>query len=289
MIYCKKSKRRRGNTYALDTVGEFENADVYYDHRIYHRPPSSLVNLHTHDMFEMLYFVRGGASYYVNGKSYSLRPHDLILTRPAHPHQIFLNEELPYERYLIQFTERTVPPALLPLLSSDKDIINMSDVPLLSAQFLRIDTYCDKLDKGILHALFPSLICEVLSNFVIEDEPPTAQHLTVHPTLERALSHIDNHLASILSIEDLCRELYVTRGHLHHLFVTHLQTTPKKYITEKRLFRAKRELRQGKTPTAVYQECGFADYTSFYRNYKTFFGYPPSEEQVSDPIHNVIS
>lgn len=274
--------------YALDTVKEYENADVYYDHRIYQHPPAALVNLHTHDMFEMLYFIRGDASYYVNGRSYTLRPHDLILTRPAHPHQIFLNEHTPYERYLLQFTERTAPPALLAALCSDKDIINMSDVPLLHALFSRLDTYCDKLDADVLRSLFPSTICELLSNFVIEDQPPTAQDLTVHPTLERALAYIDRHLPHITSIEDLCRELYVTKGHLHHLFVTHLQTTPKKYITEKRLFRAKRELRQGKTPTTVYQECGFTDYTSFYRNYKRFFGYPPSEEQLADPI-NIIS
>ncbi|MBO5899018.1 MAG: helix-turn-helix domain-containing protein [Clostridia bacterium] len=248
-----------------------------------------LVNLHTHDMFEMLYFVRGEASYYVNGKSYTLRPHDLILTRPAHPHQIFLNDEVPYERYLLQFTEHTAPSSLLQALPADKDIINMSEVPLLNAQFLRIDTYCDKLDTAILHSLFPSLICEVLSNFVIEDQPSTAQHLTVHPTLERALTYIDNNLTRVISIEEMCRELYVTRGHLHHLFLTHLQTTPKRYITEKRLFRAKRELRQGKPPTSVYQECGFADYTSFYRNYRTFFGYPPSKEQTVGPGHNIIS
>ena len=276
-------------TYSPDIVKEFENADVYYDHRIYHCPPPTLVNLHTHDMFEMLYFIRGEASYYVNGKFYPLRPHDLILTRPAHAHQIFLDENTPYERYLLQFTERMLPPALVSALSSDKDLINMGNVPLLLAQFSRIDTSCDKLSADILDALFPSLICEVLSNFMIENHPPTAESLTVHPTLERALAYIDRHLPHIASIDELCRELYVTKGHLHHLFVTHLQSTPKKYITEKRLFRAKRELRQGKMPTAVYQECGFADYTSFYRNYKSFFGYAPSEEKFVNPVKNMIS
>lgn len=275
--------------YALDTVKEYENTDVYYDHRIYHRPPSSLVNLHTHDMFEMLYFIRGDASYYVNGRSYALRPHDLILTRPAHPHQIFLNEQTPYERYLLQFTERTVPLALQAALVSDKDVINMSDVPLLFATFSRLDTYCDELNTDILHALFPATICEVLSNFILGDQRPIAEHLTFLPTLERALAHIDRQLPHIRSIEELCRELYITRGHLHHLFVTHLQTTPKRYITEKRLLRAKHELRQGKPPTTVYQECGFADYTSFYRNYKRLFGYAPSEEQFADPSHSIIS
>ena len=277
------------STYSLDTVKEFENEDIHYDHRVYHRPPPSLVNLHTHDTFEMLYFIRGNASYYVNGKFYPLRPHDLILTPPAHPHQIFLDEETPYERYLLQFQERTVSSALLTALLSDKDIINMTDVPLLRATFERIDTYCERLSAEILDALFPSLICEVVSNFIIEDQPPTAENLTVHPKLERALAYIDNHLPHITSIEQLCRELYLTKGHLHHLFVTHLQTTPKKYITEKRLFRAKRELRQGKTPTTVYQECGFADYTSFYRNYKSFFGYPPSREILTDPKREILS
>lgn len=276
--------------FSLDIVKEFENDDVLFDHRIMHQPPPSLICLHTHDIFEILFFVRGNISYYINGRIYPLKPHDLIITRPAQPHQIILNENTEYERYLLQFNERILPPPLLARLASDKDLINMKDIPLIHELYLRMDTYCDRLDAEMLGHLFPALVQEVLCNFLITAESTDApDSMTVHPTLNRALAYIDRNLRFITSIDAMCRELYITKSHLHHLFIEHLQTTPKRYITEKRLFRAKRELHQGKPPTVVSQECGFADYTSFYRNYKNYFGYAPSEEQLSYPRREILS
>ena len=276
--------------YSLDIVHEFSNQDLLYDHRIFHFPPPSLIALHTHECYELLYFVHGNVSYYIDGHFYRLRPHDLILTRPSQPHQIVLDENTEYERYLLQFNERIVPSALLSRLPRDKHIISTEDVPLIFQSFQRTDAYCAKLDVAVLDHLFSALVCEILSNILMDERPDDlSDTLTAHPTLDRALSYIDQNLHHSLTVEHLCRELYVTKGHLHHLFLKHLKTTPRRYIVEKRLFRARRELRQGKPPMLVAQECGFSDYTSFYRNYKFVFGYPPSEETSIDPIENILS
>lgn len=276
--------------YSLDIVHEFSNADILYDHRIFHFPPPSLIALHTHECYELLYFVRGNVSYYIDGQFYRLRPHDLILTRPSQPHQIVLDENTEYERYLLQFNERLVPPALLSRLPHEKHIISTEDVSLIFQSFQRMDAYCAKLDADVLDHLYPALVCEIFTNIVMDERPAEqSDTLTAHPTLDRALSYIDQNLHRPLTVEYLCRELYVTKGHLHHLFLKYLQTTPRRYIVEKRLFRARRELRQGKRPLLVAQECGFSDYTSFFRNYKFFFGYAPSEETSVNPIENIIS
>ena len=276
--------------YSLDIIREFSNADILYDHRVFHFPPPSLIALHTHECYELLYFVRGNVSCDINGDFYRLRPHDLVLTRPSQPHQIVLDENTDYERYLLQFSKHLLPEALLERLPADKHIINTEALPLIYQTFQRMDAYCEKLDNDVLCHLFPALVCELIANFLMDERPEALPDIsTAHPTLDRALSYIDQNLQSPLTVEHLCRELYVTKGHLHHLFLKHLQTTPRRYIVEKRLFRAKRELRQGKLPTLVAQECGFADYTSFYRNYKFFFGYAPSEEKFIDPIEDVIS
>ena len=60
-----------------------------------------------------------------------------------------------------------------------------------------------------------------------------------------------------------------------------LMKTPKKYITEKRLLYAQNQIKKGRRPTDVSVECGFDDYTTFYRNYCAEFGRPPSAELVS--------
>ena len=70
-----------------------------------------------------------------------------------------------------------------------------------------------------------------------------------------------------------------TESYLYRLFKRELFKTPKKYLTEKRLLHAQRELKKGGKPTEVAEACGFDDYTTFYRNYVDHFGKAPSEER----------
>ncbi|MBE7034478.1 MAG: helix-turn-helix domain-containing protein, partial [Ruminococcaceae bacterium] len=62
------------------------------------------------------------------------------------------------------------------------------------------------------------------------------------------------------------------------LFSEHLEITPKKYINTKRLILAQKKIRQGEKPTQIYPKCGFSEYSTFWREYKNYFGYSPSEE-----------
>ena len=61
------------------------------------------------------------------------------------------------------------------------------------------------------------------------------------------------------------------------MFVAQLNTTPKKYIMIKKLRMAQADLLAGGHPTEVAAHYGFANYATFYRNYKQYFGVVPSE------------
>ena len=47
------------------------------------------------------------------------------------------------------------------------------------------------------------------------------------------------------------------------------------YLTKKRLVLAKNLLRKGIPIHNIYQECGFQDYTSFFRTFKKEYGITP--------------
>lgn len=59
---------------------------------------------------------------------------------------------------------------------------------------------------------------------------------------------------------------------------TNLKLRLKNTFLEKRLIMAQNMLIMGNKPTKVYEECGFNDYTAFYKNYIKFFGRSPSKE-----------
>jgi AraC-like DNA-binding protein len=91
---------------------------------------------------------------------------------------------------------------------------------------------------------------------------------------------------TLKNIDEICGELFITKSHLHHLFIKHLNITPKKYITSRRLAVAQREISLGAKPTEVSVRCGFTDYSTFYRAYKKLFGHPPSDKEYSE--HTVV-
>ena len=53
-----------------------------------------------------------------------------------------------------------------------------------------------------------------------------------------------------------------------------------KYVLEKRLILANKKIRQSVNPTVAASECGFADYSGFYRQYKKMFGVSPAKSKT---------
>ena len=58
----------------------------------------------------------------------------------------------------------------------------------------------------------------------------------------------------------------------------YMKISPKKFINMKRLSKAQKLISEGQKPTAIYSECGFTDYGTFFRNYTNHFGYTPSQK-----------
>ncbi|HEV8246400.1 MAG TPA: helix-turn-helix domain-containing protein, partial [Polyangiaceae bacterium] len=52
--------------------------------------------------------------------------------------------------------------------------------------------------------------------------------------------------------------------------------TPKQYLLQRRLWRARRELENGASVKAAADIAGFADPLYFSRSYRRLFGHPPS-------------
>ena len=94
--------------------------------------------------------------------------------------------------------------------------------------------------------------------------------------LANALSYIRENLFTVRSVGEVADALRVTETYLFRLFRTELKTTPKKYLTDKRLVAADSLLRLGRRPTEVALECGFSEYTTCFRAYKRMFGTSPT-------------
>ena len=114
---------------------------------------------------------------------------------------------------------------------------------------------------------------EVLFNVLLLSQKENINDdYTTNAVIMHATRYINEHITENLLLENICKELYITKSHLHRMFVTYLNTTPKKYITMKKLRLAQAEMQTGSHPTEVATRYGFENYATFYRNYKRHFG-----------------
>lgn len=240
--------------------------------------------LHTHPQAELLYFVSGSGIFHVEGSSYPLSPGDLLVLQPAESHYIELDPSQTYERKVLHFRMEVLdavdPAGVLrrPLLER-----KLGKQNLYKAQWFRGGSCGHYLDTmltsgpdprlSVLAGLIPLLyeLCGIRAELDRDDAADTVEN--------RILRYLNNHLAEPITLSDICSRFYISRSQLCRVFRGATGTTVKKYLTLKRLMRAKQYIEGGGQPTHVYLQCGFGDYSSFYRAYVKEFGEAPAKSR----------
>ncbi len=260
-------------------ISEYDDESITYNHLSISNPLDHNLSLHTHDICEILFLKSGNVSGIIDAKTYKLSKNCLIIFRARVPHKILVHDNTDYERYCVVFDENALANRILFKFPKDLDVINLNGNNRMIELFNKFDYYYENFAGDDLKLLMTNLVEEILFNLSITNSHDSSSHLvTTHPLIMHAIDYINTHFAEDIKIEDICKQLYITKSHLHHLFIKNLQISPKKFINIKRLSKAQRLIRSGENPVNVYMHCGFRDYVTFFRNYNAYFGYNPSQE-----------
>ena len=257
-----------------DHISECKN--IYYNHIKTEKIPCNAYSMHTHSMYELIFFLEGDATHVIEGKRYKLKKGDLVLIRPLQYHFIQIDSPMDYERYDILFDEKRHGVESAGLIPGSVEIISLADNAIARDIFRKADYYHEVCDAETFEKLLSHLLCELFYNLSLSCTSFAEEVPTVSPLLEKALMYINDHLCTLHDVSEIAEKLFISESYLFRLFKAELHQTPKKYITDKRLLMAQKMLEEGERPAHVYEKCGFCDYTAFYRSYKAFFGHPPS-------------
>lgn len=261
---------------------DYAAADVYATHVCYRDIEFDGYPQHEHDTFELIYVKHGAVQYTVEGKNYRVEGGECILTRPGVRHTLKLLRKDIYERYIATFDSRLFTTNIWKTIPEELDVLRIKGFPVPEQLMQHMDYYASQLDRQTFDLMLRRSIEELFVNFMLlyknHTEMVAAQKYTANPLLLQALEYINDNLNTSISLDALSSRLHITKGYLHQLFVTNLQTSPKRYIMTKQLSGARAAIRAGGKPSAVCSDWGFQDYCSFYRNYRKMFGYAPSEE-----------
>ena len=95
--------------------------------------------------------------------------------------------------------------------------------------------------------------------------------------IRRILAYIEENLSGDLSISSLAVAFFMSPDYLMHLFKAETGMTAASYITTKRLQKARHLMQEGRALTEICYDCGFTNYSTFYRAWKNHYHTSPKE------------
>lgn len=250
-------------------------------HGITENPGTVHSQMHSHPFYEIYCFLDGNAEYCVEGRRYQLSRGDLMLMRRGEVHHYELSNCGRYERMGVHFDlpedDTLFDKAHLLAAFDERGAGKLNHYPASAFKDNHWEFYLRKITQAedqrqALCYLLP-LLMELADYF------PRLQQLPSAAERDRAapiMKYISQNLQEKLSLEKLCAQFYISKTHLNRLMRQSTGTTVWEYITVKRLFLAREKILAGARASEVYSECGFSDYTTFYRAYKQHFKTAPS-------------
>ena len=255
------------------------NNKLHYSYTISEDIECGTFSNHTHNVYELIYFLDGDATHIIEDRKYKLKKGDVILIKPLKYHFIQIDSVSRYERIVVQFDDTIHNIDGLSLMPDNIDIINIENNSSAQEIFKRLKLYSEKCSDEMLFQILPHVVSELFYSIHLFSNTFSKEFTSLSPLVSNALQYINKNLCSITDIGEVSNYLFVSESYFFRLFKKELHQSPKKYILEKRLLLAEKMLSQGEKPTAVSEKCGFSDYTTFYRNFVSFFGHSPSSEQ----------
>lgn len=266
------------------------------DFRLFHLKDKTKkeFDYHYHEFNKIIIFLSGNVTYIIEGRTYHLKPYDILLVNNHDIHKPIIDSNSTYERIVIwadtNFVKEhsddncNLEECFKYAIKNDINLIRLK--PDLQNELISLLT---KLEASINSQEFGSRILsnayliEFLvyinrlilgNNNIIESNECDSIY---DNQINEILKYINANLNEPLTVDDIANRFYISRYYLMHRFKEQTGYTLHNYISQKRLILAKELLLNNESVMKVSEKCGFIDYSSFLRSFRKMYGTTPKD------------
>lgn len=265
-------------------AGDFE-----FYHYLDLEPP--VVDFHHHEFYEVFFFISGMVNYTVEGRSYQLRPGDILLTNNRDIHRPEVARGKPYERYVLWLNGE-----FLGKIQHPKDDLTacFCDAAQKQYKLIRPDGETLAQLQGLCRRIIglqrenafgsATLLYAAVTEFLVylnrayfDTSAEIRQDVTENEAVNQVVAYIESHLVEDLNLDSVADVSHLSKFYLDRQFKQYTGLTIYQYILKKRLITARTMLRSGASVMDACMGCGFNDYSNFLKAFKREFGRMPKE------------
>lgn len=258
----------------------------------YREPRPNSVEVHHHDFYEVYYLLKGEVEYWVDGRIIRMHTGDLLLINPMELHRPVVHPDSPvYERIVLWINKEylenlhsdqmnlsrcfdTSLPAHTHLIQPS--VAERSALTARMGELVR-EYYSRELGSDLCaYGIFLQFLVQ-LNRMAQREQAQPEQTRQLSGLVENVLSYIGENLSEPLTVEKIAEQFFVSKYYLSHTFSREVGVSVYRYILLRRLLMARQLLATGESAGQVCRGCGFSDYTSFYRAFKSEYGISPRE------------
>ena len=244
------------------------------------------MEFHAHDFLELYYFLDGSVTYYIEDQVYDLCPGDLLIIPAGKMHRpIIANEHAAYERMVLWITPQYLQSIDSPAGDLQKNLQKVGEhgycVPFRGDETVFVTALLKKLlymqkndtDPKFCAGAVELYLWTIFRSYGVID----TTHRNETQVIPQVIRYITEHFSEPLTLEDIAAEFFVSKSYLNRHFKAYSNSTVYAYIMALRLTHARRMLREGIPAVEAGRECGFSDYSTFYKAFKTQTGLSPQQ------------
>ena len=266
------------------------------DFRLFHLKDKTKkeFDYHYHEFNKIIIFLSGNVTYIIEGRTYHLKPYDILLVNNHDIHKPIIDSNSTYERIVIwadtNFVKEhsddncNLEECFKYAIKNDINLIRLK--PDLQNELISLLT---KLEASINSQEFGS---RILSNAYLIEFLVYINRLILGNNniieanecdsiydnqINEILKYINANLHEPLTVDDIANRFYISRYYLMHRFKEQTGYTLHNYISQKRLILAKELLLNNESVMKVSEKCGFIDYSSFLRSFRKMYGTTPKD------------
>lgn len=252
------------------------------DHK-YIEAPQGMTFPHYHEDYEIYFLVSGNRKYFVDNKIYTLQPNQVVIFHPDVSHQVTVNLNIPYERFLLYIT----PPLFSSIIKENPALKIQKNTQLFNLSendFHEAIAYFSELEKERREndAYSPDFIKNIIAQLLLfvqrHNDSTRIEVNSIDFRIQSAVDYILENYTEPISLENAAEVACMSPSYFSRVFHQTTALTFKEFLTKLRIDKACELLENTKSHIAdIAQTVGFNAESHFAAAFRAINGMSPNQ------------